>query len=317
MIKKPFDLYLIILSILLFIIFPYFFILEAEQRPPVQLKALVDKKEIQIGDELTYILLVQADKNIEVEFPTLLSEQLGLFVVKDFGLVKRDFFNQRILKQWYRLNTYHTGEHTISKVEIRYRRKNQLEWHTLSANQVKVKVKSLLETDSKILKIRDIRGPKDIWDFKFFSWIMISLLLLFIIAAGIFFSLKKRFYAAKTTEPAHVIALQALEALARKNYLKQNQIKLYYTELSDIVRHYLENRFHLRAPHMSTEEFLLQAKEESSLTTEQKALLREFLTTCDLVKFAKHTPTEDEANFSFQAAKRMIEQTKEETEKKV
>jgi hypothetical protein len=63
---------------------------------------------------------------------------------------------------------------------------------------------------------------------------------------------------------------------------------------------------------MTTEEFLTKVKEDSALSLEHKGLLREFLTNCDLVKFAKYQPAETEASLALTSAKRLIDQTKQE-----
>jgi len=113
--------------------------------------------------------------------------------------------------------------------------------------------------------------------------------------------------------PAHKIACEALVALQQKEYPRRREWNRYYTELSDIVRRYLENRFNLRAPEMTTEEFLNSVKDNKVLSYEHKSLLRDFLSHCDLVKFARYEPDEKEASLSFESAKRLIDQTKPET----
>ena len=87
-------------------------------------------------------------------------------------------------------------------------------------------------------------------------------------------------------------------------------IKEIYIELSDIVRHYLENRFILRAPEMTTEEFLDKLKDTDMLSYDQKILLKDFLFHCDLVKFARYGPTEKEIDSSFKSAENLVDQTK-------
>ncbi len=100
--------------------------------------------------------------------------------------------------------------------------------------------------------------------------------------------------------------------MEKKDYIRKGKTKAYYIELSDIMRRYLENRFNIRAPEMTTEEFLIKVKEDSVLSLEHKGLLRDFLLNCDLVKFAKYQPAEQEAGLSFASAKKLIDQTKEE-----
>jgi len=130
-------------------------------------------------------------------------------------------------------------------------------------------------------------------------------------AAFFLFKRKKKQKIIILPRPAHEIAYEALYALKQKEYLKNREFNLYYIELSDIVRRYLENRFDLRAPQMSTEEFLNSVKNNKALSYEHKSLLRDFLFHCDLVKFAKYEPNEKEANLSFESAKKLIDQTRD------
>lgn len=108
----------------------------------------------------------------------------------------------------------------------------------------------------------------------------------------------------------HEIAYEALETLKAKGLPAKGMIKEYYSELSDIVRRYIENRFSIRAPEMTTEEFLFTLRDSGSLTGAQKNLVKEFLTLCDIVKFAKYGPTHAEINGSHGAAERLVDETK-------
>ncbi|MFC1480537.1 hypothetical protein ACFL5Y_03735 [Candidatus Omnitrophota bacterium] len=90
----------------------------------------------------------------------------------------------------------------------------------------------------------------------------------------------------------------------------QGRIKEYYVRLSDIVRHYLEDRFSFRAPEMTTEEFMERVKNSSEMLKKHKELLGDFLSHCDMVKFAKYGPTSLEMLDSFQSAERLVDQTR-------
>ena len=79
--------------------------------------------------------------------------------------------------------------------------------------------------------------------------------------------------------------------------------------VSDVVRIYLEERFDLHAPERTTEEFLEEMRGSAALSTEQKGMLEEFLTQCDLVKFARAEPSETELNALLEAALRLIDET--------
>jgi hypothetical protein len=161
--------------------------------------------------------------------------------------------------------------------------------------------------------IRDIKGPLSYYD-RTYLYIFLAALAVIIIIILVFKFLKKR----KTPEqiitplrPAHETALEALRDLMNKDYLKAGKVREYYFELSDIVRHYVENRFKLRATEMTTEEFLIMLQNSNTLNFNQKNILKDFLSYCDLVKFAKYLPDEKESAESYESAKSFIEETKE------
>ena len=90
--------------------------------------------------------------------------------------------------------------------------------------------------------------------------------------------------------PAHVRAKQKLaEALALIS-----QPKPFVIAVSDTARIYLEERFKFHAPERTTEEFLRELGGTKLLLPEQKESLGDFLASCDLVKFAKYEPGENE-----------------------
>lgn len=106
------------------------------------------------------------------------------------------------------------------------------------------------------------------------------------------------------------IAYDQLDALSQRPYLQEGQFKEYYSELSGIVRYYFENRFHIRAPEMTTEEFLWSLERSGELRGDHKETLKKFMTSCDIVKFAKHIPLVEEAQESFRFARQLVDETK-------
>ena len=111
-------------------------------------------------------------------------------------------------------------------------------------------------------------------------------------------------------EAAHIIAYKELDVLERANLITRGLIEEYYGRLSGCLRRYLENRFFLRAPWMSTEEFLKEVKASPVLNSAQRARLKDFLKLADLVKFARYGSSSKEAIAAFTGAKSFIDQTK-------
>jgi hypothetical protein len=79
--------------------------------------------------------------------------------------------------------------------------------------------------------------------------------------------------------------------------------------VSDVVRVYLEERFELHAPDRTTEEFLDEVRYSPKLDQTQKDLLQNFLNRCDLVKFARYEPTQEELKELYDSALRLIDET--------
>jgi len=84
----------------------------------------------------------------------------------------------------------------------------------------------------------------------------------------------------------------------------------WFVALSAIVRRYLEHRYEIRAPELTTEEFLLVATARPELTAEHRALLTSFLERCDRVKFAGYRPDADESIATLKAARGFVEDTR-------
>jgi hypothetical protein len=161
--------------------------------------------------------------------------------------------------------------------------------------------------------LRDIQGPLSLHS-RAGLYLLLGILLA--VAAWYlgqyFLSRRKKFQAALPVKRAHEIAYERLEALRRKELIQQGKTKEYYSEISDIIRRYIEDRFSLKAPEMTTEEFLYYAAGASAAElAAHKARLKEFLVACDLVKFAKHEPSADEMRSIFDAAKNFVDQTQE------
>ena len=73
----------------------------------------------------------------------------------------------------------------------------------------------------------------------------------------------------------------------------------------------MEDRFELRAPELTTDEFLQLAARESQLSRDHQALLSEFLQQADVVKFSGRPATADQATHSSRLALRFLEETRE------
>ena len=160
--------------------------------------------------------------------------------------------------------------------------------------------------------IRDIRPPVKIpnpWEL---LWWTLGVLVLVAIAFAAW-----RYWRRRQMQAPLVIEIPAHERARRKLETALDlfdQPKPFCTVVSDAVRLYLEERFGLRAPERTTDEFLADLSLSDALTALQKESLKEFLSACDLVKFAKYEPQRPELEALYNSALRLIEETEPQTQ---
>lgn len=110
--------------------------------------------------------------------------------------------------------------------------------------------------------------------------------------------------------PAHETALARLAALRRLVVYDDILLQQFYAEASSIVRQYIEDRYHVHAPEMTTEEFLNSELTKRILEHEHRVLLSDYLNHCDLVKFARQPSTDADRDRLCAAAERFIQETR-------
>ncbi len=190
----------------------------------------------------------------------------------------------------------------------------------------------LLKTEPKILNVGtvevvanqdyfDIKGPVDP-PFDFWYWFKklwyVSVILAIALALFFWFWMRKRKEKAQATEvpdlrtPAEK-ARDTLSEIREKRIWQNGHVKMYYSQVSDAVRLYLEELHHVPAMEMVSDE-LLDAM-DTRISAEAHTVLRHMLKEADMVKFAKAKPGEPQHNKLWEDAQRIIELTepKEET----
>ncbi len=120
---------------------------------------------------------------------------------------------------------------------------------------------------------------------------------------------KKKAIPLSPPKAPYEIACEAFNRLQSQDLPSHGKMKEYYSGLSDIVRGYTERRFTIRAPEMTTEEFLYFLRNSDTLSGSHKNLLKEFLALCDVVKFAKYGPSRKETGISMISAKKFVDET--------
>ncbi len=279
--------------------------------PPVQVRGRVEPEAVTIGTRFRYTLEVAAVPGIEIVVAQP-SERIGAFDIVDFGLEKAFTRGEKtVVARWYTLVGYEPGEHLVKSPPVQYRMPGE-ELTEAPAVETRVSIESLLAKAENANDVRDIKGPEAMpIDWRPYEIGGGVLVLLTLLALGLRWLLgrRRRAEAAPPPRPAHEVAAEELERLQARGLVAAGAFKEYYSGLSAIVRTYLERRFALRAPEMTTEEFLLTTARGGGLQGTHRRLLRDFLTESDLVKFAKHLPTIADSERAWAAARRFVAET--------
>lgn len=107
----------------------------------------------------------------------------------------------------------------------------------------------------------------------------------------------------------HEVALFNLEKLKNKKLWEQGMEREYFTELTEILRIYLQSRFRINAMEMTTRQ-IVEMLESSAEISDKKEYLKQILDVADFVKFAQLRPLPSENTEAFDNAIRFVNETK-------
>jgi hypothetical protein len=117
----------------------------------------------------------------------------------------------------------------------------------------------------------------------------------------------------KPAEPPHVIALRELDRIREEKLWQKDKIKAFYSEITDVLRNYMEGRFGIPAMEQTTGEIMTSFQSDRSLISEKSLnYLHQILPMADLVKFAKYKPLPDDHQMALANAYFFVNDTKNE-----
>ena len=291
------------------------------ERGPLTVHVRADKAKITIAETVLLEFEAAVEPGYKVRMPKV-GEAL-----KNFGIVdwespgdKLDQDNRVVSKYQYRLEPFLSGTYAIPAFTFEFYDMNSPEEkkHELTTEPVDIEVTSLLGEQRAELKIEDIEGVIEVPKKASFWWVWLLIAIVLTTGgAGLWFYLRSKRVKelVRLFKPAHELAYERLRALVKEDLVGAGRIKEFYERISNILRHYIEHRFSLRAPERTTEEFLTELASTDVLAAADKERLGEFLEHCDLVKFAKHHPTTEQIQKTFDLVKDFIERTKSDERK--
>ena len=283
------------------------------ERGPATVHVRLDKTKMSIADTVLLQFEATLPPGYKIEMPKVDK------VLENFGIVdwdnlgeKLDAKNSIVTTCQYRLEPFLSGTYEIPAFTFQFHDANDPGTkHELASEPIAVEVTSLLGDQRANLVIEDIEDVVEMPDEASGRWLWaLAALGVAAVPAGWFLLRGRR---AKRDMgayvPAHEIAYANLQALVARKLVEQGKIKEFYERISGILRHYIEDRFNLHAPDRTTEEFLVELQTTDVLSAPDKEVLKEFLTHCDLVKFARLRPEPTELAAAVEACRSFITRT--------
>jgi hypothetical protein len=283
--------------------------------------ARLDKNEGRVGDVFTLSVTSIGPRNVSTNLPTQLDLHPFEVMGGDPELEATDLGDGRVRRTFsLKVAAYEPGELTLPPIPVTYIGTGG---HVLSrrTEPVTVKIASLLANEPDP-KLKDPAAPVAVYredlTLVYVAGGIVAAALGALIAIAVRRRLRNRaaFRPAPPPRPAHEVALERLDQLARNGLGNGTDPQSFYFQLSEIVRDYLGSRFEFLALEMTTEELMDQLARRAPRGLVMGEIAG-WLSSCDLVKFAKLLPGDHETRGALETAIRIVESTRPRPEPQV
>ena len=279
-----------------------------------QVTSSIDSTTIKIGEELRYRIQVDTDTTSLVVFSEEQTFQ-PLEMINSYPVDSATKGKSYRLTKTYGLTQFDSGVYTIPKQKIIIGKK------AFYTDSLKVWVNPVI-VDTTKQKLFDIKPIKDVPKSRSKIWAYLAFFLLTLMAiAGLIFLFiwrKKPLTDAEKTAalPPYERARLALEKLNEDHYFQNENIKLFYSNLTLILRQYLDEKVYDQSLESTTDELVfrlktLQAANQINLSENTLRNIETILKRADLVKFAKSKPDFELAKLDKNTIGLEIKQVKE------
>tara|TARA_B100000795_G_scaffold56703_1_gene37454 strand:- start:10023 stop:10907 length:885 start_codon:yes stop_codon:yes gene_type:complete len=267
-------------------------------------QATLDTNAILIGQQIKFSLKC-SDLNSEINWPILTDSILNGIEIIKFSKIDT-IYNKDTSITYYQefiITAWDSGAYYIPPIKLN----NNLVSEGFLLNVFSIDIK---ESDS----LKDIKEQIEAKFSLLDYWIWILVLLIVLLVIYLFNKFFNKSNQTATTKKVvikiapNIIATNALDKLEKKKLWQEGKIKEYYSEISEILRTYIDSRFNIIALELTTEEII--NKISKNISSESTKELRTLLLRSDLAKFAKSKPIDVENNESMLLAKKLVDQTK-------
>jgi hypothetical protein len=280
------------------------------------LNVSIEGQKILIGEQMNMRVELRSHVADTVLFPTFADTLIKEIEILSQSKIDTAFegsdLSLKVLRQTLVLTSFDSGYYAIAPI------KATVNGDTMESNPFLISVETIpIDTAKGIYDIRGIaQAPFSLLEWLQENWWwMLVLIFAITLAFVIFIWWNKRPELTPVEKiiparPAHEIALERLQKLEAEKMWQADKIKEYYSELTDILREYIELRFQVPALEQTTDEIMTSLKRLPDLSQSQLEKIKRLLFLADLVKFAKEKPVGAENDLYLNHTREFINDTK-------
>jgi len=281
----------------------------AASGPQVDVRTRLVPPEVPFHRQAEFSIIVEAPAGLDVKLPDML-EKTGGAPVAD---VRRDTEKIKAgrvrITETYVLDPVFAGKYAIEPVEVIWADDGRA-----VVPSPGFAVRDLTEAERAAAEeFAENAGPAvppSVVE-RYWQWTFVATLALAAVAVLIVWAVWFRKRAKKLAPPPlpWEVAYNRLRELDQRQLPEAGKYEPFYVDLTAILRYYIEDRFHLRAPEQTTQEFLADASTSGAFTPPHQQLLADLLRHSDRVKFAQYVPSVPEMERSFALVLQFVDET--------
>ena len=274
--------------------------------------ARVDRAEAHVGDPIHLELVAIGKSAVPVNLPSTL--ELGPFSLLDRQESEQNLGDGRIKRQFtLTIAAYEPGGKQVPALEVTYLGARG-EVRTARTAPVPVKIGSLIANEPEPA-IKDAAPPVTVMEENLWPAYIAGGLCAAGLGALLTMLIVRRLRARRgerpgpPPRPAHQVALEKLDRLGAYGFLENADNRPFYFAVSEIIREYLGGRYAFDSLELTTDELIAELRRQAG----RELVLGEiqgWLSACDLVKFAKISPSAAEARGALESAIRIVTATR-------
>jgi hypothetical protein len=272
----------------------------------------LDTSKIIIGDQINLTFKAIIPRDVKIEFPVFRDTLVKGIEILDVGEIRTKLLKNNLKEHIieYKITAFDTGVYIIPAFPLRILSKGFDK--VVRTDAIQLRVTTFKVDTSK--EYADVVAPKDtpVNFAEIMPYLLWAALAVLLISISYFIIKKWRAKESifsiieKPKEPAHIVAFRNLDKIKNDKIWESGKIKDFHTQLTEVVRIYIEDQFGILAMEQTSVEIIEDVRKEPIFNERLLEMLQEILYRADFVKFAKAIPLGHENQQSLDYAYQIV-----------